>query len=165
LSNIVKDVLGYYKEASILNFRIKVVFEGVIGEDLGGLTRDMFSSFWKKACQVFFRGEDAVVPFLPIHRRREAPDIFAAIGRVIGLCGILPPNLCRSLLLSTISDQEIINQELLLQDFLLHVSFPERTLMKHLLSSSPWSERDKDMIASIVCFKHMECSHILLLQI
>lgn len=98
MSNIVKDVLGYYKDASILNFRIKVVFEGIIGEDLGGLTRNMFSSFWKKACKEFFRGEDAVVPFLPIHRRREAPDIFAAIGRVlchmIGLCGILPPNLC-----------------------------------------------------------------------
>ncbi|CAC5403144.1 unnamed protein product [Mytilus coruscus] len=152
-NNIIKDVLHYYQDSTILNFKIKVVFEGEIGEDLGGLTRDMFSSFWKKACQEFFRGEDSVVPSLPIHRRREAADIFAAIGRVlchmIGLCGILPPNLCRSLLLSTISDSEIIDQELLLQDFLLHVSFPERTLVKRLLSSSHWSERDKDMISSM----------------
>ncbi|CAC5358604.1 unnamed protein product [Mytilus coruscus] len=82
-NNIIKDVLQYYEDPTILNFKIKVIFEGEIGEDLGGLTRDMFSSFWKKACQEFFRGEDSVVPSLPIHRRREAADIFAAIGRVL----------------------------------------------------------------------------------
>lgn len=42
--SIVKDMFGYYQDASILNFRIKVVFEGEIGEDLDGFLRDMFSS-------------------------------------------------------------------------------------------------------------------------
>ncbi|CAC5358525.1 unnamed protein product [Mytilus coruscus] len=61
-NNIIKDVLQYYQDSTIINFKIKVIFEGEIGEDLGGLTRDMFLHFGKRHVRNFSKEKIALFP-------------------------------------------------------------------------------------------------------
>ncbi len=45
--NILKDVIGLYRDSNIINeYPIVIKFVGEIGIDAGGIQRDMFSSFW-----------------------------------------------------------------------------------------------------------------------
>ena len=129
------------------------------GEDFGDLTKDLFSYFLKEAYAELFRGEDAVVPFLPTDRRSEAASIFSCIGKFvchqISLVGLFPVKLCKSSILSCISHQKVEDQ-ILLEDFLQFLTVPERILLKKALSS-PWIENDRQRLLSIFDCFGMRC--------
>lgn len=56
--NIIEEMLTLYKDETIIQRKIKVTFKDKLGLDYGGLTKELFSEFWKKIMPEFFRGEN-----------------------------------------------------------------------------------------------------------
>ncbi|XP_051787179.1 uncharacterized protein LOC127529000 isoform X2 [Erpetoichthys calabaricus] len=119
--NILEDVQAIYSKTDILNKRLRVKFMDEEGDDFGGLTIDLFSSFWNKAFIEWFKGEDALVPCLPINQFSEAPGKFSVVGKVLThMCQLIhciPPRFCRSALLSIVFNTSTIDSGILLDDF------------------------------------------------
>ncbi|CAH0560535.1 unnamed protein product [Brassicogethes aeneus] len=98
-SNCFNDVMKFYEDEDIVNKKIIVVFTGEIGVDGGGLTKELFSIFFQKCENVFFKGEDCLVPFLDLNKVHEI-DKFIIVGRVLQhmliLTNKLPSKLSRA---------------------------------------------------------------------
>lgn len=62
-TNIFQEMCALFKQMNILNeFPFRVRFAGEQAVDTGGVSRDMFSSFWDEAFQQFFDGQTLMVP-------------------------------------------------------------------------------------------------------
>ena len=142
-NQVLQTVLDFYRGSPDLSLRLRVQFEEERGHDLGGLTKDLFSAFWAEALQIYFKGENACVPFLSSSNRHLARDIFIPIGRLlehmIRLTGTMPPQLCRSSILAMAGDHEA-DEALLLEDYLLHLPEAESVLLKQCLDTASWTE-------------------------
>ncbi|KAK6483306.1 hypothetical protein HHUSO_G14773, partial [Huso huso] len=74
---VLEDVQRIYSNQSIINKRLHVNFIGEEGDDFGGLTKDLFFFFfWNSAFIQWFKGEDALVPCIPVNQYAKAQDIF-----------------------------------------------------------------------------------------
>ncbi|XP_033124687.1 uncharacterized protein LOC117123009 [Anneissia japonica] len=96
--HVLEDVLAAYRNDSHLcSKRLEVEFCDEEGADFGGLTRDMFSMFWTEAIAVYFSGESAVVPKLPLHKQRALRGDYTILGRIlahtVALVQAIPPRL------------------------------------------------------------------------
>ena len=82
----------------------RVNFIGEIGDDFGGLTKDLFTSLWVDIIRQFFIRETAVVPFIPVHEHMRKCRHFEAIGRILAhtlaLLQYVPARLSRCTLIS-----------------------------------------------------------------
>ncbi|XP_069104523.1 ubiquitin-protein ligase E3A-like [Argopecten irradians] len=137
--HVFEDLMKLYDNPTILQHRLGVTFAGESGEDAGGLTKDLFATFWERACTRFFTGEDAVVPHLPPHRFAEAASTFPVLGRILchslALTRSLPIQICRTVLIQAALGQIVKSKTLLIEDFLLFMSEHERTLTRKGLDS------------------------------
>ena len=153
-ASLLSDVIHFYEEDGYGCKRVlsavKVEFFGEDGDDFGGLTRDLFANFWIRAIDVYFKGENAVVPHLPLHAMRKLRNDYIALGRILthttALCQYVPTRLSRSFLLSLIFGTEGVTDEVAVADFLLYVTVDERDLLRkaqHNYASLSLPERDK----------------------
>ncbi|KAK3600531.1 hypothetical protein CHS0354_036088 [Potamilus streckersoni] len=119
-------IYGGEEEPEILQHRICVEFEGEMGKDSGGLTRDMFTSYWNFITRDFFHGEAVKVPCVPIGRLLESQAIFRAAGRILThallLTGSLPLDISVAFLWSAIKPSLPPADETVLKDFSKFVS-------------------------------------------
>ena len=126
------DVFELYKDKNIANKKLSVEFVGEPGIDFDGLTKELFTSFWREVFNNLFRGEDCLVPDLPLHRLRKESWKFECLGRIlshtVALTGKIPSSLARSTLIKLITDSEI-DDKCLLEDFLLFVTTREKALL------------------------------------
>ena len=129
---LVDDLIGLYKDKNVANKTLSVEFVGEHGVDSAALTKELFTGFWRDVSKDLFRGEDCLVPDLPLHRIRKESWKFECIGRIlshtVALTGAIPTTLARSILIKLITDSEI-EDECLLEDFLLFVTTREKTLL------------------------------------
>ena len=134
---LVDDLLEFYKDPDIASKTLNVTFEGEPGVDCMGLTRDLFTSFWKVVTKDLFQGEDCVVPDLPLHRRKKEAWKFVCLGRIlshtVAMTMTVPSTLARSVLVKLASDTEV-DDECLLTDFLLFVTLREKELLTKAMS-------------------------------
>ncbi|CAC5375022.1 HUWE1 [Mytilus coruscus] len=91
--SVLTDVIQAYEDPQLVGQRLVIRFEGELGQDAGGLTKDLFSAFWDAAFKTYFVGERCCVPFLPIHRFSES-SIYPILGRILthgtALTGVFP---------------------------------------------------------------------------
>ena len=141
-SSILDDVLVIYRHLD-LSLRLQVNFSDELGADLGGLTKDMFACFWSTALDRYFCGENSKVPHLSISERHKARDVFPVLGKVlehmVKLIGTLPIDICRSALLWMCSSEDVDDQ-LLLEDYLLYLPEAERHLLRDCLNAAHWTD-------------------------
>jgi len=158
-ATVLTDMLELYANADVLNTPLNVTFAGEIGEDFGGLTKEVFTSFWQEAYKEYFIGENCLVPFLPLYRVRKEGQHFTALGRVLShmvqLTKSVPCMLAKStyiqLAFGTPPDDTC-----LLQDLLAFVTTPERALLGKAMSSfGLCSARDRDLLLSFYCAHDM----------
>ena len=138
-NSVVPTLLKKYDNPIILGRRLHVEFEDEIGIDAGGLTKDLFMSFWEAAFQLFFIGQGVFVPFLPVHRYGEAHAIFAPTGRIlshtIALTRTLPIRLNRCALFTILHGIPCETEYMLIEDFLRFVTEYERFVIKKGMSA------------------------------
>ena len=130
-------LLELYKDEDVANKRLCVEFVGEPGIDHDGLTRELFVCFWKQVLPVLFCGENCSVPDLPLYRIRKESWKFECLGRIlshtVALTGTIPSTLARTTLIKLISDSTI-DDDCLLEDFLLFVTTREKTLLTKAVS-------------------------------
>ena len=111
-----------YDDTTLPTTSLNVSFVGEMGSDLGGLTKELFTLTWREVLNSFFKGEEAMVPYVPLHRTEFAKQEFIIIGRILAhsasLLQMIPPRMSRTTLLQLVfgSDADI-DKELLLEDF------------------------------------------------
>ena len=116
------EVLQLYRDNAQLPLQhVRVEFIGELGADAGGLTKDLYTSLWVQLLQQYFRGESAVVPYLPLYKHMELRCNFPAIGRIlahtVALLKIVPARLSRCFLLCLSLGPSQVTDDLLLSDF------------------------------------------------
>lgn len=103
-------------------------FKNEEGADFGGLTKEMFTLFWKGAYELYFIGENAKVPFIPLHRSRREAQVYKSIGRVlthmVALTQTVPFMLAKSCYISMVFN-ESADDECLLSDLFKFVTEAE----------------------------------------
>lgn len=92
-SDIVKQAIEFYKDASISTCRLSVSFLGEDGVDINGLTREFITLFWKKFTESQMYGEKEVyVQSAP--GSKYGSSEYEAVGRILAhgfiLTGFLP---------------------------------------------------------------------------
>ena len=68
---------------AIVGNNITVAFEGEMGQDVGGVTRDFLATYWQHTLDEWFHGELIKVPCVPASRTSEAETAFLAAGRIL----------------------------------------------------------------------------------
>lgn len=121
-SRMLAEVLQLYHHDAQLPLRpVKVEFIDELGDDVGGLTKDLFTSLWVQILQQYFAGESAVVPYLPLYKHMDCRQHFRAIGHIlahtVALLKIIPARLSRCFLLCLSLGPSQITDDLLLSDF------------------------------------------------
>ena len=119
-----EDLLLAYEDNSLPSKNVQVEYLHEEGDDFGGLTKDLCSSAWKLILPAFFRAENAMVPFLPLHHVRDKRHWFKNIGRILTHCAALlkfiPARFSRTTLLQLIYGPDFeIDEERLLQNLKL----------------------------------------------
>ena len=62
-SSVFDDVIRLYQQTQIAKeFPTDIEYESEKAVDAGGVTRDMYSSFWEKAYGRYFDGTEVVIP-------------------------------------------------------------------------------------------------------
>jgi len=135
---LLADILDIYSTCDILDFCPKVSFAGESGDDFGGLTKELFTSFLKEAYQTFFHGENCKVPFLPLYRARKESSVFVAIGRLLShqaaITRTVPCQMARSTYISLVFN-EPADEDCLIGDLFLFVTEGERRVLRQALGN------------------------------
>ncbi|KAI0231539.1 hypothetical protein LSAT2_018093, partial [Lamellibrachia satsuma] len=120
--DVVMALLNLYRQEDTTACRLSVQFLGEEGDDFGGLTKEMFTIFWRSVAEELLCGEHRVVPRLPLHRERKEAWKYVSLGRIlshtVALTETLPVMLSTSMLLNVIFETDVA-EECLLEDFLL----------------------------------------------
>jgi len=153
--NVIEEMLTLYKDETIVQKKIKVAFKDELGLDYGGLTKELFSEFWKKIMPEFFKGENRSVPFLSLSKIRKGLDEnFIIIDRILAhtiiLTKLIPTNICKSIYLKLGSLDTEVKQEMLLED-LFHFLTPveQRLIYKAKNSFEELNNSEKDMLLEL----------------
>ena len=77
--------LCYYKiNMCLCRFCNDILFApGEMGQDAGGVTRDLLVTYWHHMLQQWFHGERVKVPCVPASKVADAETVFLAAGRVL----------------------------------------------------------------------------------
>lgn len=135
--HLVEDLMNIYTDPTILQAYLHINVLGEPGSDWGGVSRDIFTSFWNEAILLYFKGHDVHVPYLPPHKMEEERN-FLLMGRILAhstaVLGYIPISICKSCMMVTIFNTTHIEANTLLEDFLLFVDLKDRTLLQEALN-------------------------------
>ncbi|XP_045207349.2 uncharacterized protein LOC123559520 [Mercenaria mercenaria] len=130
--NIVENLIAYYTEESLAISRVTVSFVGEEGMDCGGVTYDMYTTFWSRAQEEFFIGCESVVPYLPPHRFTDDSK-YRVLGRIlshsIAVMKAFPIPICKSTIIAMIYETTDVSADILLEDFLYFLDDHDRSLV------------------------------------
>lgn len=138
-NNVYNDVISLYREDEIIGeYPITISFIGELAVDLGGVQRDMFSSFWNEAYLKLFEGSTVLIPM--IHPQSDLTH-FNILGKIVShgylVTGILPIRVALpTLICILLGSSVIISKDLLLDSFLDYISNVEKNTLQEAVSFS-----------------------------
>lgn len=159
--HIMEDLLNIYTDPTILQSYLHINVLGEPGSDWGGVSRDIFTSFWNEVTVLYFKGHDVQVPYLPPHKMEEERN-FLLMGRILAhstaILGYIPISVCKSCMMVTIFNTTHIESTTLLEDFLLYVDLKDRNLIQEALNDfSALSEDQKQDLQNLFYQFEMGC--------
>lgn len=158
---ILMFMLKLYEDEAVCRSNLCVSFKNELGADLGGVSRDLFSSFWEKAYEAYFDGDIIKVPFIPPHQMSNAQAIFMKLGRVFShgflLTKTIPVRFCQVCIISLLFGEDKVSANQLISSFLNFVTTWERDLIIRGLEGKLMSD-DSDDILSLFTRFGMRCA-------
>ena len=110
--HILEDAVGFYNTDEIILNKLYVRFAGGQGEDLEGVSRDFFCTFWKRFSELYATGDREKYFRIGIKSTVES-DLFAAGGRIVIhgfiLLGYIPPYLNKAVIFMLLSVKMLSN--------------------------------------------------------
>ena len=136
--NVFDEVIVLYKKKrdnKLAEYPFRVQFKGGLGVDIGGVARDMFSSFYEKAYERLFDGSCL---FCPIVHPEMDKDCLSIVGCVIShayvVTGVLPNQIAFPCLAQCLIGSNVVfDEEILKHSFMDSISVYESNLVKQAL--------------------------------
>ena len=111
-----------------------------MGQDAGGVTRDLLATYWHHMLQQWFHGERVKVPCVPASKVADAETVFLAAGRVwmhgLLLTRSMPCEISMAFLLSACQPYTAASEDLLIAELLTFVSKSEAAALEKGLSTT-----------------------------
>ena len=152
-SEIFKDVIKLYSDPSIILCKLSVRFRGESGLDFGGLTADMFSTFWGAAFNSLFEGDVVKIPNVPSKSMAQAKEQFCVIGRIITheflLNKKIPVQFCEASFTAALHGEDAVDNDTLLRSFMLYLTQFERDAINAVLSDATSSDLKQECLLGI----------------
>lgn len=156
-TNVVDTMFEFYKNEDLLSQQLHVEFLGEPGIDAGGLSKELFTIFWKTILENpdYFKGKDIALPHVPLHLIRKKKNMFTTIGRILSHTILITkdiPSKLAGLTYVLIADKDIniYIQDILVNEFLLFLTVPERIIIQKALSNYvKLSSREVDRLTSL----------------
>lgn len=151
-NRIISDMLQSYNNDEILRLRLFVRFEGEDAEDLSGVTKDLFSSFWREVKKMYMKG-DRCFNFLISPENILNESELISFGRILlhgyKLTGFLPTfiNQAQLYLITTKNNP---SEGLLTDSFLSTLSHQDSALLSGALEKDFFDDQLKGKIMDIM---------------
>ena len=152
---ICEDMLQMYKNdhPKLLEefpFRVQYVWEKAV--DTGGVCRDAFSLFWKKAYLQYFDGESLLIP--AVNPNTDLSTL-TLLGSVLShgymVCGYLPIRIAFPIIAAILLGPETnINNTILLNSLIDYVSSYEAGILREAVSKADFSTSFQSKVLSIL---------------
>lgn len=149
--NIYLDVLKMYTDFGKLSkeFPFRIAFDDEGAVDSGGVSRDMFSGFWKVAFEKLFDGAGSVVP-----ATHPSVDLgaFPILGKILShgyiSCGFLPVHISFPILAAVLLGPDVsIEDKILLKSFIEHLNYHDASIVKRAFE--PTKEFSQELLSSL----------------
>ena len=139
-SHLYEDVLNLYRQHSAALLKqesVAMKYEGERAVHAGGVTRDVFSSFWDEAYLDRFDGGGVVVPVITPHD--DDLVVYAVYGTILSHCfltrGFLPVRIAFPVIACALkSIATSIPDSIVIESFLDFLSVYEANVLKQALS-------------------------------
>lgn len=149
-NHLVDDVLNIYADQEILRYHLHVKLLGESGSDWGGVSRDVFTTFWNTVIDTHFQGQYVHVPHLSLVNMGNENQ-FINLGRILthstAILGFLPVQLSKCSLMVMIYNTTEVDESALLDDFLLYLDGKDSKLLKDALEN--FTELTNEQISEI----------------
>lgn len=160
--NIIEDVLNLYKDPQIIHCKLMVTFEGERGLDFGGVTEDLFSSFWEAAFKKYFDGDVVKIPLVsPTNIIQLGEDTLPAFGRILvhgwRLTNNIPVQFCEASFMAMLHGGEIVPEEVLKRSFLWYITQFERDVLCCILEGNKIPDYKEEAIYGLYQRFSMAC--------
>ena len=153
--------MDLYDECTILDYKLNVKFDGESGLDFGGLTTDLFTSFWDAAFEAYFEGDTVKVPFVRPQQQLESRPVFEKLGRILYhgwlLTNQIPVRFCEASFVTLVHGEDAVDEHTLETSFLLYLSQFERDVLTQALSTSELASFQEDAILGVYQQYDMTC--------
>ncbi|XP_031329679.1 uncharacterized protein LOC116181908 isoform X3 [Photinus pyralis] len=162
--DVIDVMFSIYQNEGIGCKKLSVQFVDEKGVDGGGLTVELFTIFWNEifASHTYFKGNDVLVPYIPLHKLRKLKGDFKILGRILGHMMLLTGTFPNKLAIYTFTGLSLKTEDysqhknILLQDFLLLLTIAERKLVKKALHSfTELSEAEIGRLTSLFSTNNM----------
>ena len=155
-------MLQLYDDKSILGYTLNVHFEGEVGLDFGGLTKDLFTSLWNAVYEEYFEGDTVKVPFARPHQQLQMKAVFQKLGRMLYhgwlLTKEIPVRFCEASFVCLLHGEESVDESMLERCFLLYLSQYERDVLTKALLTEVLAPYQQDAILGVyVTVQHDLC--------
>ncbi|KAK3720969.1 hypothetical protein QZH41_006538 [Actinostola sp. cb2023] len=149
--NIVSELMNLYEnDKEIVENIMTFQLEGEMASDLGGVSREVYSSFWKEGCAQFCEGNETI--FVPRHSGLSKGE-YITLGKIIGhgyvLTGFFPVMLSQSYMQSVLIGEETVSDDFVMTDFINYLSPYEANTLQHILTSPKLEVDDIDFVIEL----------------
>ncbi|KAK3712043.1 hypothetical protein QZH41_005341 [Actinostola sp. cb2023] len=149
--NIVSELMNLYEnDKEIVENIMTFQLEGEMGSDFRGVSREVYSSFWKEGCDQFCEGIEII--FVPRHSGLSKEE-YITLGKIMGhgyvLTGFFPVMLSQSYMQSVLIGEETVSDDFVMTDFINYLSPYEANTLQHILTSPKLQVDDIDFVIDL----------------
>ena len=131
-SLLIQDMIRKFKDSKIIEKKLKLVVTSLngqeeLGDDFGGVLRDILLAFWSE----FFKGHATGDAKMVLHLRHEFGSTeWSAIALIIvkgyNYVGYYPITINKAFMVSCVSGEQAVSEEIVFRSFLNFTAYEER---------------------------------------
>ncbi len=122
--NIIHDMVEQFKDASVVETRLSVIFVDECGIDASGVARDAYSGFWEA---FFLNCADGEIEYVPALQPEYGKEEWEAVGRILlkGYQdhGFFPVKLSLAFAVCLLHGENKVTPDMLIESFLRYVLY------------------------------------------
>ncbi len=148
--NVLNELISVFKTPGILQAKLSFRLTNENGVDAEGVSRDIYSAFWKEFFLSRARGEYECVP---AHMETYAETEWIAIGAILlkGFkdVGYFPLKLAKAFVVALLFGKDCVSSDILWNSFLRYVTTVEKESVGRILLSEG-EEEDADVLSDLL---------------
>ncbi|KAK3703507.1 hypothetical protein QZH41_002223 [Actinostola sp. cb2023] len=149
--NILPALMEMYRtDDGLVDCVLQFRFKDEMGCDYGGLSREVYSLFWKECSMQFFEGNDN--SFVPRHSGISKQE-YITLGKIMHhaflLTGIFPVSLNQAYIQAMLLGDDEVPEELLLRCYIQYLGPYEGSRLEEALNSPTLEKEDKEFIIEL----------------